>query len=165
MNEYFKVNYYNLLRIYLVIILSIGYLIPIRSMPSVTKDTDSKEGTERKTIPYTLPWDDMPIDLSFIYEKEKPAGRHGFLKAEGGSFVFEDGTEVRFWGTNFNSAQIFPSHEHSEKVARRLAKIGVNIVRFHQMDGEWSTPNIFQFTRGENKPNTQNFDPENYGPA
>lgn len=116
--------------------------------------------TERKTIPYTLPWDDMPIDLSFIYEKEKPAGRHGFLKAEGDKFVFEDGTEARFWGTNFNSAQIFPSHEHSEKVARRLAKIGINIVRFHQMDGEWSTPNIFQFTRGENKPDTQSFDPE-----
>uniref|UniRef100_UPI003562D890 hypothetical protein n=1 Tax=Mariniphaga sediminis TaxID=1628158 RepID=UPI003562D890 len=109
---------------------------------------------------YTLPWDDMPIDLSFIYEKEKPAGKHGFLKAVGDKFIFEDGTEGRFWGTNFNSAQIFPSHQHSEKVAKRLAKIGVNIVRFHQMDGEWSTPNIFQFTRGENKSNTQSLDPE-----
>ena len=113
-----------------------------------------------KTIPYTLPWDDMPIDLSFIYKKEKPAGKHGFLKAIDDKFIFEDGTEARFWGTNFNSAQIFPSHEHSEKVARRLAKIGVNIVRFHQMDGEWSTPNIFQFTRGENKPDTESFDQE-----
>ena len=47
-----------------------------------------------KTIPYTLPWDDMPIDLSFIYEKEKPAGKHGFLKVEGDRFVFEDGTEA-----------------------------------------------------------------------
>jgi hypothetical protein len=113
-----------------------------------------------KTIPYTLPWDDMPIDLSFIYAKEKPAGKHGFLKAEGDKFVFEDGTEARFWGTNFNSAQCFPSHEHSKKVAKRLAKIGVNIVRFHQLDGEWSTPNIFQFSRGENKNNTQSLDTE-----
>ena len=115
--------------------------------------------TVRKTIPYTLPWDDMPIDLSFIYEKEKPAGKHGFLKAVGDKFVFEDGTYARFWGTNFNSAQCFPSHEHSMKVAKRLAKIGVNVVRFHQMDAEWSTPNIFQFTKGENKPNTLSFDP------
>ncbi|RIH64721.1 hypothetical protein D1164_13875 [Mariniphaga sediminis] len=119
-----------------------------------------QDNTPSKTIPYTLPWDDMPIDLSFIYEKEKPAGKHGFLKAVGDKFIFEDGTEGRFWGTNFNSAQIFPSHQHSEKVAKRLAKIGVNIVRFHQMDGEWSTPNIFQFTRGENKSNTQSLDPE-----
>lgn len=122
---------------------------------SVTDQGD----TIRNSIPYTLPWDDMPIDLSFVYAKEKPAGKHGFLKVEGDRFIFEDGTEARFWGTNFNSAQNFPSHEHSEKVAKRLAKIGVNIVRFHQLDAEWSTPNIFQFTKGENKTNTMSFDP------
>jgi hypothetical protein len=114
--------------------------------------------TLRKTIPYTLPWDDMPIDLSFIYENEKPAGRHGFLEVD--RFVFEDGTEARFWGTNFNCAQCFPSHEHSEKVANRLAKTGVNIVRFHQMDAEWSTPNIFQFTKGAYTSSTMSLDPE-----
>lgn len=135
---------------------------PVQSFAGVTGvDPDSGlNDKNKKTIAYTLPWDDMPVDLSFVYAKERPAGKHGFLKAEGDRFVFEDGTEARFWGTNFNSAQIFPSHEHSEKVARRLAKIGVNIVRFHQMDGEWSTPNIFQFTRGANKPDTQSFDPE-----
>ncbi len=102
----------------------------------------------------------MPLDLSFIYKDDKPAGKRGFLKVEGDKFVFEDGTEARFWGTNFNSAQNFPSHEHSEKAAKRLAKVGVNLVRFHQLDAEWSTPNIFQFSRGENKPNTMSFDPE-----
>ena len=128
---------------------------------SVNPDRDLPEqgDTIRQTMPYTLPWDDMPIDLSFIYEKEKPAGKHGFLKVDGDRFIFEDGTEAKFWGTNFNSAQNFPSHEHSVKVAKRLAKIGVNIVRFHQLDAEWSTPNIFQFTKGENKENTMNFDP------
>jgi hypothetical protein len=101
----------------------------------------------------------MPIDLSFMYVKEKPAGIHGFLKVVDDRFVFEDGTEGKFWGTNFNSAQNFPSHEHSAKVAKRLAKIGVNMVRFHQLDAEWATPNIFQFSRGEKKANTLNFDP------
>lgn len=117
-----------------------------------------KGDTIKKYIPFTLPWDDMPLDLSFIYADEKPAGKHGFLKAEGDKFVFEDGTEGRFWGTNFNSAQNFPSHEQSKKVAVRLAKTGVNMVRFHQLDAEWSTPNIFQFTKGENKDNTMSFD-------
>src|SRR5690554_746979 len=120
----------------------------------------SQNNEVKRWIPYTLPWDDMPIDLSYIYKNDIPAGNRGFLKVKGDKFVFEDGTEARFWGTNFNSAQIFPSHEHSEKVAKRLSKVGVNLVRFHQLDGEWSTPNIFQFTRGENKPNTMSFDPE-----
>ncbi len=112
-----------------------------------------------KRIPYTLPWDDMPIDISHVYKNEKPAGRHGFLLIKENKFVFEDGTEGRFWGTNFNSGANFPSHEYSEKTARRLAKTGINLVRFHQLDAEWSTPNIFQFDKGENKTNTLELDP------
>lgn len=113
----------------------------------------------RRTIGYTLPWDDAPVDLSFVYEEEKPAGKRGFVEVRGGRLVFEDGTPARFWGTNFNSAANFPSHEYSEKVARRLAKFGVNMVRFHQMDGDWSTPNIFQFTKGPLLRNTRRLDP------
>ncbi len=111
-------------------------------------------------VPYVLPWDDAPLDLSFLYEEEKPAGRRGFLRREGARFVFEDGTEGRFWGTCFNSAANFPSHEHAGKVARRLAKFGVNMMRCHQMDAEWSTPNIFQFTRGRRRDDSRSFDPE-----
>jgi len=148
----------SLLRICLAIIL-ISYISPAVSGQTVNL-TDQPENQERKTIPYTLPWDDMPIDLSFIYESEKPAGKHGFLTVTNDRFVFEDGTEARFWGTNFNSAQIFPPHDHSEKLAKRLAKTGINIVRFHQMDAEWSTPNIFQLTKGKNITDTQSFDPE-----
>jgi hypothetical protein len=148
---------------FLIYVAFVFVFLPIctaNNLSSQTPVNSDKGDTIRKTIPYTLPWDDMPIDLSFVYEKDKPAGKHGFLKANGDRFVFEDGTEARFWGTNFNSGQIFPSHEHSEKVAKRLAKIGVNIVRFHQMDAEWATPNIFQFTKGEYKPNTLSLDPE-----
>lgn len=114
----------------------------------------------KRWIPFTLPWDDMPVDLSWVYKADKPAGNHGFLKAKEAKFVFEDGTPGRFWGTNFNSGANFPEHEHSRKVARRLAKIGVNIVRFHQLDGEWSTPNIFQFTKGPCHNDTLSLDPE-----
>ena len=45
-------------------------------------------------------------------------------------------------------------------MAKRLAKTGINLVRFHQLDAEWSTPNIFQFTKGKRKGNTLDFDPE-----
>ncbi len=110
--------------------------------------------------PFTLTWDDAPLDLSFLYEQEKPAGKHGFLTVQGDRMVFQDGTEGRFWGTCFNSGANFPTHDESEMVARRLAKFGVNIVRFHQMDAEWATPNLFQFNRAKPKDNTRTFDPE-----
>lgn len=145
---------------YLIPIIVISVSFTFSDEFGAVKEQTALVDSTRKTIPYTLPWDNMPVDISFVFEKEKPAGKHGFLKVKNGEFVFEDGTAAKFWGTNFNSAMNFPSHEHSEKVAKRLAKTGINIVRFHQMDAEWSTPNIFQFTKGENKSNTLDFDPE-----
>lgn len=101
-----------------------------------------------KTIPMPAYPDKMPIDISFLFESEKPAGRHGFLQTDGSHFRFEDGTPGKFWGVNFNGGACFPSHEYSRRVARRLAMCGCNIVRFHQLDAEWNTPNIFQFAKG-----------------
>jgi hypothetical protein len=111
-------------------------------------------------IPFPAYHDDVPVDLSFVFRGEKPAGRHGFLKTAGGHFAFEDGAPGRFWGTNFNGAACFPEFGYSEKVARRLAKTGCNIVRFHQLDAEWHTPNLFSFTKGERIGNTLHLHPE-----
>jgi len=102
-----------------------------------------------KFIPYPFFHDDMPVDISFVFEDEKPAGKHGFLKVDGKHFVFEDGTQVRFWGTNFNGCGNFPEKDYADKLAARLAKVGINLVRFHQLDSEWHTPNIFAFTKGK----------------
>jgi len=110
-------------------------------------------------IPYSLHWDDAPLDISFVFEQEKPAGIHGFLTLQGDRMVFEDGTPARFFGTMFNSGMNFCPHEHAETVARRLAKFGVNIVRLHQMDADSACPNIFNFTRGVHESSTSEFDP------
>ena len=101
-----------------------------------------------KWIPFPAYADSFPFDIRSAFGNEAPAGKHGFLTVKGDKFVFEDGTEARFWGANFNSALCFPSHEYAEQVARRVASAGVNIVRLHQMDADWSTPNIFQFAKG-----------------
>jgi hypothetical protein len=111
-------------------------------------------------VPFTLSWNDhLPVDISFVFADEKPAGKHGFLTVRGDGFAFQDGTPGRFWGTNFNSGACFPAHPDSEMVARRLAKIGLNIVRFHQMDAEWATPNIFEQNRAVPKDTTRSLDP------
>ena len=111
-----------------------------------------------KQIKYYLPWDNLPIDISFVFDEEKPAGKHGFLKTKGREFVFEDGTPAKFWGSNFNSGSCFPPKDHAPKLARRLAMLGLNIVRFHQMDSEWARPSLFQFDKGPLLNNTQTLD-------
>ncbi|MBQ2876255.1 MAG: hypothetical protein IJE25_04545 [Clostridia bacterium] len=113
-----------------------------------------------KWIPFPAYADSFPFDIRFAFGDEAPAGKHGFLTVKGDKFVFEDGMVAKFWGANFNSALCFPSHEYAEQVARRVAAAGVNIVRLHQMDADWSTPNIFQFAKGPRLVKTGIADPE-----
>lgn len=125
----------------------------------MTPIDDRDTGSRLKWVPFTLAWDDAPLDLSFIFSDERPAGKHGFLGVVGDRMVFADGTVARFWGTCFNSGANFPTHEQSQVTARRLGKFGLNMVRTHQMDAEWSTPNIFEFNRAQPKGDTLSFDP------
>ena len=110
-------------------------------------------------IPVRFYPDRMPIDISYVFADEKPAGKHGFCQVDGDKFKFEDGTPARFWGVIFNGACCFPDHAYAEGVAVRLAQAGCNIVRFHQMDAEWATPNIFRLTAGRRLKDTRHFDP------
>ncbi|MBP3304693.1 MAG: hypothetical protein J6L24_01860 [Oscillospiraceae bacterium] len=113
-----------------------------------------------KCIPFPAYHDFAPIDISYLFADEKPAGKHGFLTVQGDRFVFEDGKKVRFWGTNLNSGACFPEKPYAEKLAKRLAAYGCNLVRFHQMDSEWATPSIYQLTKGQRLRNTSTYDPE-----
>ena len=113
-------------------------------------------------IPFPAYHDRAPLDISYLFESEKPAGKHGFLTAKGDHFVFEDGTKVRFWGTNLNSGAAFPEKDYAPKLARRLAAYGCNIVRFHQIDSEWATPSIYQLRKGRRLDNTSTYDPESF---
>jgi hypothetical protein len=60
-----------------------------------------------------------------------------------GHLRFEDGTPARFWSTNLVGPNIFCSHEQADRLADRLAKLGVNMLRLHNMDGPWARPNVF----------------------
>lgn len=113
-----------------------------------------------KFIPVTMHPEYMPVDISFVFKDEKPAGKHGFMQVDGENFRFEDGTPVKFWGVMFNGAACFPTHEKAEQVARRLAQTGINIVRLHQMDDEWTAPNLYRLTAGERVKNTRDLSEE-----
>lgn len=105
-----------------------------------------------------MDWKTSPVDLSFLNERERPAGKHGFLKAKGDQLVFEDGTQVRFWGTNLSAYALFHTPKDMAKVhAKRLSAFGFNLVRIHHHDSLWVEPNIF----GEKSlNNSKNIDPK-----
>ena len=97
--------------------------------------------SEAKMFPFVVPWDDAApgtmTDVSFL--NAKPAGKHGYIIAKNGHFVETNtGKRVRFLGTNFVAKNAFPSHADAEKVAARIAKLGINLVRLHHMDNsDW----------------------------
>jgi hypothetical protein len=86
-------------------------------------------------FPFTIPWDDDASSVANVSDwNEKPAGKDGFVSVRDGHFVDGKGARIRFFGTNLCFAAAFPPHDVAEKVARRMAKFGINVVRFHHMD-------------------------------
>ncbi len=57
--------------------------------------------------------------------------------------MFEDGTPVRFWGTNVAAYALYSDKRAIEKHAERLAMLGYNLVRIHHHDSMgWVHPTV-----------------------
>ena len=80
-------------------------------------------------------------DMSWM--NECPAGKNGFVRAKDGHFVDGNGKRIRFLGVNLCNSGAFPEHADAEKLAARLAKLGVNCVRLHHMDGVYAPNGIW----------------------
>lgn len=119
---------------------------------TLSADMNVASGTDARSAPVdpsrwpldTLDVSTSPVDLSFLNAAEKPAGKRGFVRAEGDHLVFADGARARFWGTNLTAGALFKgSRESVVAQARRLSALGFNLVRLHHHDSEWVNPNVF----------------------
>ncbi|MBM3745559.1 MAG: hypothetical protein FJW34_07160, partial [Acidobacteria bacterium] len=76
------------------------------------------------------------VDLSFLLEP--PAGKHGFLRVQGGHLVKADGRRMRLWGVHLTDwskgSVMLPPKEDIPIWAGALARFGVNCVRLHFID-------------------------------
>lgn len=72
------------------------------------------------------------VEFDMSHWLHKPAGKHGFVQIDGDRFVFEDGTPVKFWGTNIASERPFMPPAEAEAWSEWLARYGFNAVRFHK---------------------------------
>ncbi|WP_165070629.1 carbohydrate binding domain-containing protein [Paludisphaera rhizosphaerae] len=85
-------------------------------------------------IPFVLPWDDASAGVTNVSDLlPKPAGKDGPVQARNGHLYAGD-RRVRFFGVNLCFGANFPSHDAADKLAARMAKFGINCVRFHHMD-------------------------------
>ncbi|MGI5923897.1 MAG: hypothetical protein ACOX9E_08135 [Lentisphaeria bacterium] len=78
------------------------------------------------------------LDFSTMDYFDAPAGKHGWVKAVGKHFEFENlpGKAQRFYGINFcGNGQINP-HEQAAELAERLQRLGYNTVRFHHHEND-----------------------------
>ncbi|RLE68171.1 MAG: carbohydrate-binding protein, partial [Thermoprotei archaeon] len=109
----------------------------------------TRRGGGGRLFEFYLPWDDSsPTPVSLAGFSEKPAGRSGHVYVGRDGHLYVGGRRIRFLGVNICGSAAFPRKEDAEKIAARLAKFGVNIVRFHHMDAPWADPNIFDESSG-----------------
>ncbi|MEW6355698.1 MAG: carbohydrate binding domain-containing protein [Planctomycetota bacterium] len=110
-----------------------------------------------KKFPFPVPaLDDSQTVVDMSWMNEKPAGKHGFVAIKDGHFVDGAGKRLRFFATNLCFGACFPTHADAEKVAKRMAKLGINCVRFHHMDSQYAPKGIWD----KNYTDKQHIDPE-----
>lgn len=90
-------------------------------------------------FPFVAPWDRAPkgaFDASFL--NVKPAGANGRIVSRNGHlYESRTGRRVRFFGTNVGASAAFPPKADADKIAARLAGLGINVVRFHHLNNGW----------------------------
>jgi hypothetical protein len=88
-------------------------------------------------IPWILPWNDSTASATDLSSLNPPIGSQRVGVDTNGHFVV-DGSRIRFLGVNFAGDSPFMPTNNADGVAARLAKYGVNSVRFHHMDAAWA---------------------------
>lgn len=90
---------------------------------------------EQSLFPFVLPWDDASPGITDLSGSlVKPAGRLGPVTVSKDGHFQAGRQRIRFFGVNMCFGATVPQKEHAEIVARRMAKFGINVVRFHHMD-------------------------------
>jgi hypothetical protein len=103
-------------------------------------------------VPFVLPYDDGspgPTDLSGL--SHVPAGKFGPVRAGKDGHLRAGGQRIRFLGVNCCGSAAAPAKQQAPRIAARLAKFGVNCVRFHHIDSAWSRPTLIDYASGTSR--------------
>ena len=84
-------------------------------------------------FPFSISSDPLTGVADMSHLLDAPAGATGRVRVADGHFVTDKG-RIRLNAVNLTGPANFPSHHHAERMAARLAGLGVNCVRLHFMD-------------------------------
>ena len=90
-------------------------------------------------VPFVLPWNDsLPGTVTDFSGLNAPVGPASQVTVDTSGHFVANGQRVRFLGVNFAGDSPFMPTNKADAVAARLAKFGVNCVRFHHLDAPWA---------------------------
>lgn len=94
-------------------------------------------------FPFVLPWNDDSLGVTNVSGwLVAPAGRDGRVVVREGH-LHAGNKRLRLFGVNLCFAANFPTHAEARQIAARMAKFGINCVRFHHMDMQTTPSGIF----------------------
>ncbi len=93
--------------------------------------------------PFTLPWDDASATITDLSGLNTPLTLDStWVKPNDDGHLMRDGERLRFLGVNVGAQSAFPFLADADKVAARMAKFGLNSVRFHHLEAPWAPGQI-----------------------
>lgn len=114
----------------------LSFVLIICILLSISANVFAAEADTAEWFTWNMPDEEKAIgtaiDVSGMLDA--PAGKHGFVRAQGEYIIFEDGTSARFWGTNVGVDSVFDDYDRLDELAMRIARSGYNLVRLHALD-------------------------------
>ncbi len=103
---------------------------------------------------FNLRFDDSTTVEFLPHFPKKPIDETGYISANNSGSFIRNGEPIRFFGGNLTTQGAFPSKSDAEKIAGRMRKMGINLIRFHHIDNPWSNGSLFYGVNG-----TRGFNP------
>ncbi len=85
---------------------------------------------------FVLPGNDTTVS-SFLPKFNNPIITNSQRVTVVGNKFYSGGQPIRFWGGNLTVQSNFPEYADASAWAKRMKKMGINIMRFHHLDNNW----------------------------
>jgi len=107
------------------------------STPTPTPADPKTESAPGALFPFVVAYEASEAVPNLSGWLHRPAGKYGFVRVERQgekARLVTDAGPIRFWATNLCFDACFPSREEAQRLAARLASLGINCIRLHHMD-------------------------------